>query len=271
MLTTDIPIFVRAIDDDAHGQVPRLSDASLLVMAQEVITRLSHISRNSRSEISNADLDAFSMALTNPSATEANMILRRAHENGASHQTLCLSYIAAAANRLGEWWEQDIIHFSDMAIAAGRMLHMLRDLRMATPPVPVRGNREALFAAVPGEQHVLGVTMATDILREKGWDIDLHIGRSETELCKIAHDGGYPIIGLSASGAEQVRSLARTIVELRIAAPRSLIFISGNIVQIERDIAIKTGADAAASTMQHSLETLEALYQTCLKAAKSAP
>jgi methanogenic corrinoid protein MtbC1 len=142
---------------------------------------------------------------------------------------------------------------------------------MTMPPVPVRGHREALFATVPGEQHVLGVTMAADILRNKGWHIDLQVGRTETDLCKIAHDGGYPIIGLSASGADRVRALARTIVELRIAAPRSLIFISGNIVHIDKDIAIRTGADAAAASMAHCQETLESLYQAVLRAASSAP
>ncbi|WP_439124599.1 cobalamin B12-binding domain-containing protein [Marivita sp.] len=271
MLTVDTPILLRAIDDDAHGQERRLSDASLLVMAQEVINRLSHISRNANAEMSDVDLDALCIAMIDPTAEEANRIMRRAKERGADHKTLCVHYIAAAARRLGEWWEQDIIHFSDMAIAAGRMLHMLRDIRMMTPPVPVRGNREALFAAVPGEQHVLGVTMAADILREKGWEIDLQVGRSETELCQIAHDGGYPIIGLSASGADRVRALARTIVELRIAAPRSLIFISGNIVHIEKDIAVRTGADAAAASMEHCLETLESLYQAVLSAASATP
>ena len=271
MLTIDTPILVRAIDDDAHGQDRRLSDASLLVMAQEVINRLSSISRQSSPDLSDVDLDAFCIALIEPTAEEAKRILQRAQERGVDHKGLCVNYIAAAANRLGEWWEQDVIHFSDMAIAAGRMLHMLRDIRMMTPPVPIRGNREALFAAVPGEQHVLGVTMAADILRSKGWNIDLQIGRNETELCQIAHDGGYPIVGLSASGAEQVRALARTIVELRIAAPRSLIFISGNIAQIERDIAIQTGADAAAASMEHCLETLESLYQAVLSAASRAP
>ncbi|WP_439521503.1 cobalamin B12-binding domain-containing protein [Marivita sp.] len=271
MFTIDTPNIVRAIDDCAHGQDRRLSDASLLVLAQEVITRLSHISRSTPLEVEDIDLSGFCLALTEASGEEARRILMRAHERGANHQHLCIAYIAAAARQLGEWWEEDIIHFSDMSIAAGRMLHMLRDLRRMTPAVPIRGRREALFAAVPGEQHVLGITMAADILREKGWEIDLRVGHSETELCQIAHDGGYPIIGLSASGADRVRALTRTIVELRIAAPRSLIFISGNIVQIEKDIAIRTGADAAAASMDHCMETLESLYQAVLSTGSSKP
>jgi methanogenic corrinoid protein MtbC1 len=271
MLSIDTPILVRAIDDDMYGQERKLSDASLLVMAQEVITRLAYISRKANADISDVDLDAFCIALLEPRADDANRILKQARDRGASHEKLCIAYIAAAARRLGEWWEQDIIHFSDTAVAAGRILHMLRDLRMVMPPVPLRGQREAMFATVPGEQHVLGVTMATDILRSKGWHIDLHVGRSESDLCQIVHDGGYPIIGLSASGADRVRALTRTIVELRIAAPRSLIFISGNIVQIDKDIAIRTGADAAAGTMEHCLETLESLYQAVMRAAPAAP
>ena len=46
MMTVDAPILIRSIDDDSHGQVRRLSDAALLVLAQEVILRLSNLSVN---------------------------------------------------------------------------------------------------------------------------------------------------------------------------------------------------------------------------------
>lgn len=264
MLKHETPIVLRSIDDDAHAQESQLSEASLRVMAQEVITRLTHISRSASSALDDGELDAFCTTLVAPTVDDARTILLRAQERGASHETLCLSYIAAAARRLGEWWEEDRIHFSDTAIAAGRMLHILRDLRSVTPPEPTRGMREALFATVPGEQHLIGVTMAADILRSKGWSIDLQLGRNEAELCKIARDGGYAIIGLSASGAESVRSLASTIVELRVAAPRAYIFIGGNISDIERNVMERTGADAVAASMDECLDALETLYQAVI-------
>ncbi len=259
MFTVDAPILIRSIDDDARGQERKLSDAALLVLAQEVIQRLSTIARvtDTPSEI---DLDAFCAALIEPSAEEAKLILLRAREDGASHQDLCVDYIGAAARQLGVWWDDDKITFVDMAIAAGRMLHFLRDLRELTPLVAKRGAREALFATIPGEQHVLGVTMAADLMRDRGWKIDLAVNTTLPGLCDRAREGGYGIIGLSVANADRVRALAATIVELRLAAPHARIFIGGHIVHTEQDIALRTGADAAADDIDACAEALEQLY-----------
>ena len=260
MMTVDAPILIRSIDDDSHGQVRRLSDAALLVLAQEVILRLSNLSRDYPPG-SKVDLDGFCMALIEPKPEEAKLILLRAHENGASHRELCVDYIGAAARKLGEWWDDDIITFGDMAVAAGRMLHFLRDLRELVPKTPQRGSREAMFATVPGEQHILGVTMAADLMRDKGWKIDLQINQSIEDLCAHAIKNDYRIIGLSATNADRIRSLAAAVVELRLAAPYAYIFIGGHIVEVEPDIAIRTGADAAAASLDDAIEALERMYQ----------
>ncbi|OSQ53210.1 cobalamin B12-binding domain-containing protein [Marivita geojedonensis] len=266
MMTVDAPILIRAIDDDAHGQVRGLSDAALLVLAQEVIHRLSNLSRDGGPS-SRIDLDGFCMALIEPKAEEAKLRLLRAHENGASHRDLCVDYIGAAAKRLGEWWDEDIITFGDMAVAAGRMLHFLRDLRDLAPAFVQRGSREALFASVPGEQHILGVTMAADLMRDKGWKIDLQINQSIEQLCQRVRDNNVMIIGLSATNAERIRSLAASVVELRLAAPHARILIGGHIVEVEPDIALRTGADAASPTVDAAFDDLERLYQSLGAAA----
>lgn len=256
----DTPIPVRAMDGDAHGQAKGLSDAALVVMAQEVIQRLSHIAGIKGIERTPVALDDFCTSLIAPTADDAHSILLKAQSDGATHEELCLSYIAGAARQLGIWWEEDIITFRDMAVAAGRMLHFLKDLRELAPPAPQVGKRLALFATVPGETHILGVSMAADMFRQQGWDIDLQIGRSEDDLCRIARSGGYPIIGISASGVDRIRALARSIVELRLATPGSLIFIGGNLVRLEPDIMVRTGADGAGAMMAECFQEMERLY-----------
>ena len=261
MITMDAPILIRAIDDDAHGQARKLSDAALLVLAQEVILRLSNLSRDLPPS-AKVDLDGFCMALIEPTPEEAKMILLRGHENGASHRELCVDYIGAAAKRLGEWWNDDVITFGDMAIAAGRMLHFLRDLREIVPKTAQRGAREAMFATVPGEQHILGVTMAADLMRDRGWKIDLQINQSIEDLCAHAIKNDYRIIGLSATDADRIRALAAMVVELRLAAPHAYIFIGGYIAEVEPNIAVRTGADAAAANLDDAIEALEQMYQS---------
>nr|WP_281496077.1 cobalamin B12-binding domain-containing protein [Marivita sp. S6314] len=144
------------------------------------------------------------------------------------------------------------------------MLGFLRDLRDLIPPPEQRGSREALFTCVPGEQHFLGVTMAADLMRDRGWKIDLRINETIDTLCRQVRDHNYLIIGLSATNADRIRTLAATVVELRLAAPHARIFIGGHLVDVEPDIASRIGADAAGSDIETCVSSLENLYQELL-------
>jgi methanogenic corrinoid protein MtbC1 len=262
----DMPIPVRAIEGDAHGQARTgLSEAALMVLAQEVVLRLARWARETVavkkiSPIVEADIDALCAALIGPDPQAAKRMILHAHANGASHEELCLFHIGEAARHLGDLWEEDVISFQDMALAAGRMLHLLRDLRDFAPPFEPKGSRSALFATVPAERHVLGVTMAADIFRENGWEVDLRLGLSEEQLSEAVKLGGYPIVGLSAASADRVRALARAVIALRIAAPQILIFVSGYVAKLDPDIAIRVGADGAAWDMDECKAQLETLH-----------
>ena len=262
----DMPIPVRAIEGDAQGQMRGLSQAALMVLAQEVIL---HLSRRSETSVTappgrkgehRPNLIALCNALIGPDPHAARDLILAAHARGASHEALCQSYIAAAANRLGTMWEEDEISFSDMAVAAGRMLHLLRDLREVAPPFAQRGSRCALIATVPGETHSIGATMASDLFRDRGWDVDLRTGLSEAQLAETLRRGDYPIVGLSSSSVDRLRALGRTVVELRLAVPRVLIFIGGRIARMEPNIAVRVGADAAAWDMESCVAEMERLY-----------
>ncbi|MFZ5964464.1 cobalamin B12-binding domain-containing protein [Thalassococcus sp. BH17M4-6] len=252
------------VDGDAGQSLP---EALLFDLAKEVISHLTDWSR--RPTVARIDpvrlrvvpnIDVLCRALVGRDADAPRRIILDAHENGASHEEICLGYIAPAAYRLGEMWEEDEVTFADMAVATGRLLVLLRTLRELVTPAPQRGARCALIATVPDETHSIGATMAADLLRDRGWDIDLRLGKTESELVDLLRRGGYPIIGLSAATPERVRGVARTVVELRLMAPNVLILISGGLAAIDRHIADRVGADAAAHGMENALEEMERLY-----------
>jgi methanogenic corrinoid protein MtbC1 len=267
----DMPFPVRAVEGDSQGQARGLSQAALMVLAQEVITHLSRRALPTGSlpqgvgrSVTRPNLDAFCAELVGRDADAPRRTVLAAHATGASHEDLCVFYIADAARRLGVMWEDDEISFSDMAVAAGRMLHLLRDLRDLAPVFEPRGDRCALIATVPGETHSLGATMAADLFRDRGWDIDLRMGQNETQLAETLRKGGYPIVGLSASTADRLRALGRVVVELRLVAPKVLIFVGGGIARLDPDIAVRVGADAAAWDMEDCVSEMERLYALAL-------
>ena len=83
--------------------------------------------------------------------------------------------IAPAMHHIGELWQRGAITVADEHLATGishAALARLHSHLMADAP---RTGRTALLAAVQGEEHVMGLRMAADILEGAGWET-LYLG-----------------------------------------------------------------------------------------------
>jgi methanogenic corrinoid protein MtbC1 len=142
-----------------------------------------------------------------------------------------------------------------MTIAAGRMYAIMRGLRQAfaSDQYLKADHVRALFASAPGETHTLGVTMAADFFRRRGWQIDLRTGLTHHDLLSAAEQVPYPVIGISASSDRMVFPLARLIVALRITNPAAWIMVSGKIIDVVPDILTLIDADGAAPDAESAL------------------
>jgi len=86
--------------------------------------------------------------------------------------------------------------------------------------------RFALFATVPGEDHGIGITVAADLFRDAGWEIDLHVGSDHDALVAQVERIEPEIIGLSLSTEERLAALVRLVVAMRMAVPHALIGVA---------------------------------------------
>jgi methanogenic corrinoid protein MtbC1 len=91
-------------------------------------------------------------------------------------EDVCLDHLAPAARCLGEWWETDRLPFTDVTMATARIQSMLRRMPTGRGHIAAFAGNGAVFCAVPGEQHTLGVMMAADLFRRNGWDVGLLLG-----------------------------------------------------------------------------------------------
>ena len=150
------------------------------------------------------------------------------------------------------------------------MYAIMRGLRrLIAQPDPL-SSRHAFFASMPGETHTLGVTMAADLFQKRGWVVDLEVGRDHDQLVDALGHTNHAIIGLSASRPEQIATLARLIVALRIVKPNAFIMVSGQIVDAEPDIAKAVDADCASNDAQSAIAVLENLLADSNKASNTA-
>ncbi|MEL7152001.1 MAG: cobalamin-dependent protein [Pseudomonadota bacterium] len=185
-----------------------------------------------------------------------------ARSEGATIESVYLNYLAAAARLLGTWWEEDRVSFSQVTVGTSRMYAIMRSLRREMPVTALSPNRAAVFATVPGEEHILGVRMAADLFRKDGWEIDLLIGKTHDELVNAISGSEMVVIGLSASGASALEALSKLVLALRIKNPVLKIFVSGHIAEDCEDTLSLMDVDGVAADYATAKYLLEAAVAT---------
>lgn len=246
----------------------KLPEDALRVLAQEVIARLASrctVAEPDLSAPTDGDIEFLADALISDEPDAGLSFVLDLRRQDISRDVVYLGYIAGAARCLGERWVSDEIPFTDVNLAAGRLYIIMRALRPTFITEVTQGTGIVLFASAPGEDHTLGVTMAADMFRERGWQIDLHTGLDHDELVEIAARGRYSIIGLSASSNRMIVPLTRLIASFRLTCPASAVLVSGELTTIEPDLAKIVDADSVVTDTPSAILEMKRLSESLSK------
>jgi MerR family transcriptional regulator, light-induced transcriptional regulator len=212
------------------GQV--LPSDTLEQFARDVVARVSErVVRHPAGDASSIpahDVAAFCDLLQMPDQPRVALdFIAARRAEGASLEDVYLEYIGGAARLLGERWEDDRMTPLQVTVCAGTLYALMRALR-ATELADHRfdSRRMALLATVPGERHGVGITVAADMFRKAGWDIDLQIGLDHHRLLDRVQKTQPGIIGLSLSSSDRLPDLLKTIVALRLASNHAFIGVA---------------------------------------------
>ena len=200
-------------------------------LAGDIVRRLSraarHAPRFDAPVIDPASVEALCEALVQPEPAAALDFVRRRRAEGLTRQDVYLGYIGAAATKLGEGWDTGHYSFAEVTIGTGHLYALMRALRSEAPPsTGWDARRYALFATVPGETHGIGVTMAADLFREAGWEIDLQVGQDHDGLIARVENTRPEIVGLSLATDYRLPDLARLVLALRVTAPETIVGVA---------------------------------------------
>lgn len=241
----------------------QLPDAALRALAREVILRVSRAAEEPMAQLMGpkvgaAEIAALCDALLSPEDAEAAGMVRAARLSGMPAAVIYHVYLAGAARMLGDRWDRDEATVPQVIIGAGRVYGILRELREAflaerliAPP-----GAEAVFASIPGEVHGIGITMAADTMRQRGWDITLRLGLGHADLVESIAALSPTMVGLSSSLSGSTFAIARLIVALRVRCPQVWIILGGNIVAADPEIGAIVDADAAAAEIETGAELM---------------
>jgi len=178
--------------------------------------------------LGDASVETFCDALIEPGATAALRFIEARRAEGVTRQGVYLGYIVEAARCLGRRWDEDRVSFMEVTIGTGHLYALMRALRVeADAGRPAfDGRRCALFATVPGETHGIGITVAADLFREAGWEIDLRTGVDHDALVAHVEATEPHIVGLSLSTELRLDALVRLVVALRLVVPHAIIGVA---------------------------------------------
>lgn len=171
--------------------------------------------------------------------------LRQQHHAVAD---VLLHLVAPAARWLGSRWDQDQIGFSEVTLGLLRMQNITRDFAaMDRHPQREAPDRfRALVASAPGSQHLLGLTMVSELFAADGWEVRVEVASTEDALFAAVQGSRYDVLGLSVGLGEQLPSLADLVARLRARSlnPGMAVLLGGVALTTPEPTTETYGADA---------------------------
>ncbi len=205
---------------------------AVAALSNDIVRRLARARPNGFTfdvaEISAVEIAAFCDALVQPEPEAALQFIEARRQEGLTRNGVYLGYIGAAARHLGELWDDNRLNFLQVTYGTGHLYALMRSLRaerVAARPA-FDGRRCAMFATVPGEDHGIGITVAADVFREVGWDIDLRTDTDHDDLLAHVERTQPHVIGLSLSTEGRIDGLVRLVVAMRIVMPLAIIGVA---------------------------------------------
>ena len=184
---------------------------------------------------------------------EAHILLAFVDEclaTGSSVETIFVDLLAPAARRLGEYWDADSEDFVGVTMGLWRIQEVLRVLTTRIPPVarPGNGQRSALFSPMPGEQHSFGTLMVAECFQRAGWETDVLIEPTQSELTGKFATRYYDLIGLTVSNDCSTGALHSLVSTIKAVSsnPHVRVLLGGRVINDRPDLVTSSGADATA-------------------------
>ncbi|MBK1686039.1 cobalamin B12-binding domain-containing protein [Rubrivivax gelatinosus] len=171
-------------------------------------------------------------------------------ERGVPVELIYLDLLAPAARRLGEMWEQDLVMFSDVTVALGRLHRIMRGLSPSLGHdlhVPVEGRR-ALLLPAPGEQHTFGLSMVAEFFRHAGWEVVCELDSRSIDPVRRVRREWFDVVGVSVGVDARLDWLRDGITMMRRASRNRgmSVIVGGPVFALHPERAAEAGADGTA-------------------------
>jgi MerR family transcriptional regulator, light-induced transcriptional regulator len=170
--------------------------------------------------------DRYGVALLEGDAVTAERVVRDAFDEGLPYALIHDAVIAPALHRIGKLWERGEIGVGHEHLATQislRVLALLRELFLVTRR---RSEQRVMLAAVQGEQHVVALQMAGDLLEDAGYEVVMLGPDVPTAvLADVVREHRPQVVGLSVTMPDAAAELTNAVLKVQEANPHAGIII----------------------------------------------
>ena len=199
--------------------------------------------------------ERYLQALREGKPSVALAVADEALETGAEIAAIHSHMIDPAMKTIGELWERNAISVADEHLATEISQRVAARVFWRALNGRPRRRERVLMAAVQGEEHVLGLRLAADVLDSAGFDV-LYLGanlpvRALLQACRTHRPA---VIGLTVSMPLNIPTLAWEISEAKALDGPPHVIIGGRVA----NAAARNGLDArVVARSDQVLEVIE--------------
>jgi hypothetical protein len=188
-------------------------------------------------------------------ATDESAAWALARELSAAAGPLEVARVAVvepAARSLGDLWYHDDCSGLELDLGLLRLEAIVHELA-GRAVAPALSNRVVLIAPQPGEPHLLGAALDTELLCHAGWATRAEFPATDAALQSLVADEWFDVLDLSLSTALRregsLARLARTVASTRLAScnPALVVVVGGRVFAEREEVTAGVGADVNAS------------------------
>lgn len=247
--------------ESPRGVSPVAATAELNVaysgVAQEVIRRL--VLQSPAAGRRMVRRDELCAALIGQKTDAAWRLVRRLLDDGETIETVYVDFLGAAERSIALAWELNQVSGSKVTVAAARIYAIVRQIIATIPNDTPPDGRHAVLMPVPGDRHTLGATMAADLLRRDGWQIDFLLGLDQAEAMSCLDRADASIVVLSGAGLGANDPMTGLVAEIRRIAPEAKILVAGGIARRHPEVLRRLDIDGWAGPYDAAKRELERL------------
>jgi MerR family transcriptional regulator, light-induced transcriptional regulator len=166
-----------------------------------------------------------------------------------------IDLLAPAARRLGAYWDNDDMTFTDVTLGLCHLRQVFEALRSrvglrAGAPVEPNANQPSiLLGPPPGEQHNFGLALVEHLFTTAGWYAVCDPAPTLRSMLRMVGQQRFDAVGLTVSCDGVLATLPQLILAVRKASlnKQLMVIVGGSVLNLQPDRRLALGADMVAN------------------------